>query len=191
MAFSLFSRTSELSPRRRLFARGLELIGVGIAALAIAGTIALPFLRRDPNIPRWMFTPFYTYVVVAAAAAYLIGVGIIRRKRWGAYLCGIAFIWPVIPRLLSSNSNLLPIRTIVLSAVGLGVAIIIRHKLGITRDADFDDDDDDETLPMPTRNRGFGESSALANTSAPEQLMTPRELDNLPVRARKIEVEIK
>lgn len=157
-------RTREPSTRLRLLARAFQFYGVYIAAMALGVFIALPFFKDHAHTPRWLFTPFYSYIAVTAASYFLIGRALLRRQRWGAYLAGLTIGVPFVRQLIKPDANILSISELGLCTIALCVTVTVWSELGTTRDADFDEDDD---LELPTRNRGFGEPRSLSGEAAP------------------------
>lgn len=188
MSFSLFTtRTREPSSRLRFLARGFQFSGIASAAVMAGLLLALPFFNNHAHTPRYLFTPairLIAFVFLSAASSFLIGRGLLKRQRWGAYLAGVTLGVPFVKQLLSPDSNILSVQALAIYTVALCVTVTVWDELGSARDGDLERDDDDETLPTPIRNRGYGEGRVLPRAFAPHTFGTPRDSQQERIPAR-------
>jgi len=160
--FSFFTkRSTEISTRLRLVARGFQFSGIFVWTIVAFWTVTLPFMKQPVRMYRWMFTPLSLYGVLAGASMFLIGRALMRRQRWGAYLAGVTLGVPLLRQFVMPNAAILSIPEIIFTTLALGSIVTVWDELGSERDAEFSQSDDADDNELPARNRGFGEQRAL------------------------------
>ena len=139
--FSLFTtRTNKPSLRLTLLARGFQALGI-VTGVSLAGiAIYRQFFLDHTHTPRWAFTPLYSYFALSALSSFLIGRGLLRRQRWGAYLAGVTIAAPFVQQLLNPDANILSVPQLALSTLALCAIVTVWDELGNARDADFEDE---------------------------------------------------